>query len=71
MSAHRKIVRNAARCRECGDFIESRHVHDFRYCKCGRIFVDGGTQYIRRGGDLEAIEDFCEFKLAEAQSDVS
>lgn len=45
----RKIIRNMAKCNLCGDVIESVHVHDFKYCKCGRIFVDGGHEYLRRG----------------------
>jgi hypothetical protein len=44
-----RILRNAAKCRLCGDVIESKHVHDFVRCKCGEIFVDGGREYIRRG----------------------
>lgn len=36
-------------CRECGDRIWSRSVHDFRTCKCGAVFVDGGREYIRWG----------------------
>lgn len=44
-----KIVRNSARCHNCGDEIESTHRHDFKYCSCGNIFVDGGHDYIRRG----------------------
>ena len=51
------IIRNSARCRNCGDEIESKHRHDFVVCKCGAIFVDGGKDYIRRGGDPVDIED--------------
>lgn len=43
------IVRNIAECAKCGDVIESKHRHDFVACKCGAIFTDGGTAYIRRG----------------------
>lgn len=43
------IVRNSAKCLECGDEIESKYTHDFVPCKCGNIFVDGGHSYIRRG----------------------
>ena len=50
-----KIIRNAAQCRKCGDVIESKHRHDFKWCSCHSIFVDGGTDYIRRGGKLEDI----------------
>ena len=44
-----KIIRNAARCKACGDVIESYDVHDFVKCGCGKIFVDGGHEYLRRG----------------------
>ena len=55
MSADR-IVRNAARCRKCGTTVESRHRHDFVVCNCGAIFVDGGTEYLRAGGDAADFE---------------
>jgi len=55
------IVHNRARCRKCGDVIESTHVHDFKYCSCGSIFVDGGQEYIRRGGNFEDIESLDEY----------
>ena len=45
------IVKNSARCLRCGDEVVSRHVHDFVSCSCGAIFVDGGNEYLRRGGD--------------------
>jgi hypothetical protein len=43
------IIRNSAKCKLCGDEIISKHRHDFVECSCGEIFVDGGTDYIRRG----------------------
>lgn len=55
------IKRNAAKCLKCEDIIESRHVHDFRMCKCQSIFVDGGIDYIRRGGNPNDIEDLSEY----------
>ena len=42
------IIRNSARCLDCGDEIVSVHRHDFKYCSCGRIAVDCGTEYLRR-----------------------
>ena len=45
------ITRNVAKCGKCGDIIESRHRHDFVRCGCDAIFLDGGTEYIRYGGD--------------------
>jgi hypothetical protein len=56
-----RIIRNAARCKKCGDVIESKHRHDFVSCKCGAIAVDGGTDYIRWiFNDRDDIEDLCE-----------
>jgi len=40
---------NKAKCKLCGDIIESKHQHDFVRCKCGEIFVDGGNSYSRYG----------------------
>lgn len=43
------ILSNKIQCRNCGDIIESFYVHDFKHCSCGRVFVDGGKEYCRRG----------------------
>lgn len=45
-----RLIRNAARCLQCGDVIESRHTHDFAMCSCGNIAVDGGPSYVRIAG---------------------
>lgn len=52
-----KILVNKIRCRTCGDIIESKSVHDYKVCKCGRVSVDGGTAYLRRGFK-QSVEDF-------------
>jgi hypothetical protein len=44
------ILKNKAQCVLCKDIIESTYRHDFVECKCGAIFVDGGKDYLRRGG---------------------
>lgn len=54
------IIRNAARCRACGTVVESTYVHDFVQCACGAIFVDGGREYLRGGGDPGLFESLCE-----------
>lgn len=46
-------IKNNARCRKCGDEIESKSRHDFVTCKCGAISVDGGQDYMRRCGNPE------------------
>ena len=45
----RRIKRNAIRCNHCGDVIESRYVHEFVWCSCESVYVDGGHEYLRRG----------------------
>jgi len=37
------------RCTHCKDEIESFHRHDFKWCKCHTIFIDGGDDYTRLG----------------------
>ena len=51
-----RIIRNAIRCKKCGDVIESEYRHDFKMCKCGAVGVDGGHDYLRRIGSLEDME---------------
>lgn len=42
------IVKNAVRCKLCGDEIESTRCHEFVQCRCGACAVDGGHVYLRR-----------------------
>jgi hypothetical protein len=51
------ILLNKAKCRVCGDEIISTHRHDYKECSCGSIMVDGGKDYLRRGGSQENFED--------------
>jgi hypothetical protein len=53
----RSIIRNMARCRLCGEVIESRSTHDMVRCRCGAIGVDGGRGYLRRIGNETDIEE--------------
>ena len=57
-----KIIRNSAKCAKCGDEIESKYHHDFKFCKCHSIAVDGGKNYIKRCGELEDIIDTSIYK---------
>jgi len=53
-----RIIRNSARCLNCGDHLESRHTYDRRSCSCGNLTVDGGHDYLRRlERDPEAVEE--------------
>lgn len=57
----RRIIHNRIRCKLCGDIIESEYTHDFKFCKCGAVAVDGGKDYIRRDGNEEDYEDLSEY----------
>ena len=43
-----KIITNKIQCKKCGDIIESKSVHDFKFSKCKQVAVDGGHEYLRR-----------------------
>jgi len=60
------IIHNRAQCLLCDTVIESIHRHDFVRCKCGEIFVDGGTDYLRQGaGCFANFKDLSEYSTEE------
>ena len=60
-----KIIVNKIRCKKCGDIIESAHRHDFKFCKCKSVAVDGGKDYLRRCGNIKYWEDLSEYEITE------
>ena len=54
----KKIKKNCIKCNYCGDIIESKSVHDFVFCKCGKVAVDGGHEYLKRVFQKNPEEDF-------------
>lgn len=59
----RKIIKNAIKCKKCGNVIESTSVHDFKFCSCGSVAVDGGHDYLRRSfknsqDDFEELSEY-------------
>lgn len=56
------IVTNKAKCKKCGDIIESKHRHDFVFCSCGAIAVDGGKSYLKRVGNPADFEELSELR---------
>jgi len=65
-----RLTRNAAKCLECGETIESLHRHDFVSCGCGNLSVDGGLVYVRvlvRNGH-ESMSDRCEYETGESHA---
>ena len=61
----RKIIVNKIRCKRCGDVIESKSVHDFKFCKCEAVAVDGGHDYLRRLGETEDWEDLSKYETVD------
>lgn len=55
------------KCNHCGDIIESKHIHDFVTCSCGRCSVDGGHEYLKRCFSTK--EDYTEMSVAELVED--
>lgn len=51
------IIRNSAKCRNCGEVIQSFHLKDYVECKCGAIAIDGGTRNLLRHIDKEIHPD--------------
>lgn len=45
--------KNVAKCKKCGDIINSVHRHDFVTCSCGAISIDGGSNYMRKIGNSD------------------
>ncbi len=56
------ILKNMAKCRKCGDLIESKSRTKIVRCSCGSIYVEGGKYYIKRGGNLEDIIELSEYE---------
>lgn len=58
-----RVKRNVCGCLECGDIIESLYRHHFVQCSCGKLFTDGGKDYIRRGyNDESLVLDLTEYE---------
>jgi len=65
-----KLVKNKAQCKLCLDIIESKHRHDFNFCSCSNLAVDGGYDYIKRSyDDPETIIELSEYESYEVNSD--
>ncbi len=51
------IIKNAAKCLNCGEIVESTYRHDFVMCSCGNLAVDGGRDYLKRSVGKHGIKD--------------
>lgn len=58
----KRIIKNSVKCLKCLDVIESKHRHDFVWCKCKSIAVDGGKEYLKRCGNLGTYEELSKMR---------
>lgn len=56
----KKIIKNRIRYKHCGDVIESKSTHDFKFCSCGKVAIDGGRSYLKRSGNPNDWEELSE-----------
>jgi hypothetical protein len=62
------MMRNKAKCLNCGDIVESKHRNDWVSCSCFShdtknprgFFLDGGDDYSRYGGNVSDIHWLCD-----------
>ncbi len=54
------IIKNAIACNKCYDTIESYSTHDFKWCSCGAVAVDGGKAYLKRSGNASDYTELSE-----------
>lgn len=59
------LIRNAAKCKRCGDVIESKTSHHFVQCNCKLLAVDGGLTGARIIGDEAYYEILWEWATIE------
>jgi len=61
------IIKNAIKCKHCGDVIESMSVHDFVTCSCGKVSIDGGHCYLKRC--CESMDDYEDLSIVENEDE--
>lgn len=47
------------KCKFCGDIIVSLSRHDFKFCKCGKVAIDGGQDYLKTSFPADMKPDDC------------
>jgi len=57
----RKILKNEARCKRCGDTLISTDPEKILYCSCLGIHTSGGNRKTLRGGALVFVEELSTF----------
>ena len=56
-------ARHAIQCTKCQETIESKHSHDFKYCSCKSVAIDGGLEdgnrILGQASDIENRSMYC------------
>lgn len=52
-----RIIKNAAKCLNCSIVIESKFRTEHVTCKCKKISISGGRDYLKRTGEPEYFAD--------------
>lgn len=52
-------IRHAIQCRKCLETIESKDIHDFKYCSCRTVGIDGGNRILGNLSDIEERSIYC------------
>ena len=56
-------IRHAIQCKKCLETIESKHIHDFKYCSCMAVGIDGGisdgNRILGSPSDIEDRSMYC------------
>ena len=58
-----KIIKNRIKCKYCSDILESKSRHDFKFCSCGKVSIDGERFYLKRSrypGDWKELSEVIE-----------
>lgn len=58
---NKQILLNSIQCLDCKDILISYHVHDFKFCSCKSIAIDGGSQYGKRIGALDRYKELSKY----------
>jgi hypothetical protein len=56
-------IRHAIQCKKCLETIESKYIHDLKYCTCGAVGIDGGisdgNRILGNQSDIENRSMYC------------
>ena len=56
-------TRHAIQCKKCLETIESKDIHDFKYCSCRAVGIDGGisdgNRILGNLSDIESRSMYC------------